>query len=204
MIDMETVEIDRGNFLNSEDLDELEERYKRHEFTESGVSPWAPPGHENAVYSTTGNEHNEYGEISEDKEMRRKMVDKRQRKLESAKEDAIRPGLCGPENAEYTLISWGSSFGAVKEATEVLTEEGADVRHCHLGQAWPLPEQGVESIFENSENTVVVESNKTSQMGRLIRRETGLKIDHSILKYDGRPLTPGFVVEEFRKIKGGN
>ena len=203
MIDMESVEIDRGNFLSSEDLDELEERYKRHEFTDSGVSPWAPPGHENAVYSTTGNEHNEYGEISEDREIRTKMVDKRERKLESAKKDMIRPGLCGPEDAEYTFISWGSSFGAVKEAANMLSDEGAEVRHCHLGQAWPLPEEDVKSIFENSENTVVVESNKTSQMGKLIRRETGLKSDYSILRYDGRPLTPDFVVDEFRKINGG-
>ena len=203
-IDMESVEIDRGEFLSRRDLDELDERYKRHEFTESGVSPWAPPGHKNAVYSTTGNEHNEYGEISEDREIRRKMVDKRERKLERGKKDMREPGLCGPEEAEYTFISWGSSFGAVKEAADLLSEDGAEVRHCHLGQAWPLPESEIESIFENSDNTVIVESNKTSQMGKLIRRETGLKPDYSILRYDGRPLTPEFVVDEFRKNNGGN
>jgi 2-oxoglutarate ferredoxin oxidoreductase subunit alpha len=45
----------------------------------------------------------------------------------------------------------------------------------------------------------VVESNATGQLAHLIRAETGKEVTGSILKFDGRPITPIFIVEKLKK-----
>ena len=53
------------------------ENYKRHAFTETGVSPLGVPGDARHVVVTDSDEHDEEGHIVEDAETRKKMVDKR-------------------------------------------------------------------------------------------------------------------------------
>ena len=43
---------------------------------------------------------------------------------------------------------------------------------------------------------VCVESNATGQFAELLRRETGLDLRDFILRYDGLPFTPGYILEE--------
>ena len=64
------VEIDRGALLTVEDLDAMDEPYRRYRVTESGVSPRATPGHPNAVWVSSANEHDEFGAVSEDAQNR--------------------------------------------------------------------------------------------------------------------------------------
>ena len=42
--------------------------------------------------------------------------------------------------------------------------------------------------------TIVMEGNAVGQLGRLLRRETGIAVDHLILRYDGLPFTPDFIL----------
>jgi 2-oxoglutarate ferredoxin oxidoreductase subunit alpha len=39
-----------------------------------------------------------------------------------------------------------------------------------------------------------VEMNATGQFNRLLCQETGLTADHLVLKYDGTPLTPEYIL----------
>ncbi len=203
-IDMEGAAIDRGEFLTEEDLDTLEGEYKRHQFTDSGISPRAVPGHQKAVYKTTGNEHNEKGEITEDPVIRSKMVQKRLKKLKGARKEAIKPKLYGPENAEITFLGWGSSYGAIREAADSLNDNGKSANHYHFPQAWPLPEERVAQIIENAKNTVMIEGNATGQLAQLIRQRTGKQVDYMISKYDGRPLSPNYILENLENLEGVN
>ena len=43
-------------------------------------------------------------------------------------------------------------------------------------------------LAERAEKTVLVECNYQGQLGMLIAQECGLRFDHRILKYDGRPM----------------
>ena len=48
---------------------------------------------------------------------------------------------------------------------------------------------------------ILIENNFTSQMGRLIRMETGFNIQDKILKYDGEPFfLAGLAYKEVKKI----
>ncbi|HUT18207.1 MAG TPA: 2-oxoacid:acceptor oxidoreductase subunit alpha, partial [Anaerolineae bacterium] len=60
-LDFGAVEIDRGALLSQAELDALEAPYQRFRITPSGVSPRATPGHPNAVWVSSSNEHDERG-----------------------------------------------------------------------------------------------------------------------------------------------
>jgi len=53
--------------------------------------------------------------------------------------------------------------------------------------------------LEGAKNILLVENNKTGQLGDLIRQETGIEIKNKFLKYDGRPFFREEVVEEINK-----
>jgi len=47
---------------------------------------------------------------------------------------------------------------------------------------------------------VVVENNLSGQFARHLRAETGIKADDLILKYDGEPFNPAFIVQQVEAI----
>ncbi|MBM7556607.1 2-oxoacid:acceptor oxidoreductase subunit alpha [Halanaerobacter jeridensis] len=188
-LDIEQVEIESG-FMSDEEAAEVED-YKRYELTEDGISPLAYPGQlEDDVVLVDSDEHDEYGHIIEDAETRNKMVEKRDAKLQKlASEEITEPEYCGPEEADYVLVSWGSTYGPALEAQELLQEDGAEVGLLSFNDLWPLPTQKIEELAEDDTELIVVENNYTGQFAKLLRTETGINAQHNILKYDGRPFT---------------
>ncbi len=190
------VAIDRGALLSEEELDDLEEPYKRYKVTPSGVSPRATPGHPNAVWVSTANEHDEFGAVSEDAENRIAQADKRMRKMDGMRQDVEGPALYGPEEAEVTLVCWGSTYGPVREAVDRLNEEQAGrANMLHFTALHPFPPEA-RAALDQAQRTVVVEGNVTGQLETLIRARTGLSVDGSMRKYDGRAFTPEYVVND--------
>ena len=197
-IDFSTVSIDRGQFLSAEDLERLEDGYRRFAFTDSGISPRAAPGHPKAVYATSSDEHDEYGHITEEITNRRRMMDKRMRKLAAAAAEMRPPKRYGPEQADLTLVCWGSSYGPCREAVDMLNSDGGSANLVHFVDLWPFPEDEAARMLKACRHTVAVEQNYTSQLARLIRMCTGLSVDQTINKYDGRPFSPEDIVAELR------
>jgi 2-oxoglutarate ferredoxin oxidoreductase subunit alpha len=197
-IDFSTVSIDRGEFLSPEELERLGDDYRRFAFTESGVSPRAVPGHPKAVCAASSDEHDEYGHITEEIENRRRMMDKRMRKLAAAVREINPPKGYGPKQADLTLICWGSSYGPCREAVDLLNSNGDGANLIHFTDLWPFPGDEVAVMLKACRHTVAVEQNYTSQLTRLIRMSTGLSVDRSINKYDGRPFSPEDIVAELR------
>ena len=173
--------------------------YKRYSFTASGISPRAYPGNKDALVVADSDEHDEAGHLIEDAETRKKMMDKRFQKLVHLKEEVIAPRFYGAEKAENLLIGWGSTYGVIKETAETLNKNGGSYSHLHLSQIWPFPTEAVTAALKNAKRSFVIENNATGQLAGLIRRETGISIGRSILKYDGRPFTPAMIAQELRK-----
>jgi len=59
-----------------------------------------------------------------------------------------------------------------------------------------FPEDEAARMLKACRHTVAVEQNHTSQLARLIRMCTGLSVDQTINKYDGRPFSPEDIVAE--------
>jgi 2-oxoglutarate ferredoxin oxidoreductase subunit alpha len=192
--DFDAVEIDRGELLTEADLDALEGEYLRHRVTDSGVSPRAVPGHPKAVYVAAGNEHTESGAITEEPEVRTAQVDKRQRKLLGMAGEMSGPRRYGPAEAEVTFVSWGSTYGPLREAVDGLNSEKTNRANVlHFADLWPFPAEVVTTAIEAARRVVAVEVNATAQLATLIRSQTGLQVDGTILKYDGRAFTPEYI-----------
>ncbi|MFH0769313.1 MAG: 2-oxoacid:acceptor oxidoreductase subunit alpha [Chloroflexota bacterium] len=195
--DISEVKVDRGLLFPEKEDDPSE--YKRHKITQSGISPRAFPGMSKALVVTDCDEHDEAGHLIEDAETRMAQVEKRMRKLFSLKQEISLPSLYGSKKANTTLIGWGSTYGAIHEAVDMLRHDGASVNMLHLNELWPFPTEAVTDAVSKANNSYVIENNATGQLARLIKAETGCDVSGKILKFDGRPFTPAYIAEAMRK-----
>lgn len=193
-IDFQQVKIERGDLLDYAALDKLDTEYVRHINTESGSSPRAIPGHENAVYITTGDEHTAVGHNTEEASDRNEQMDKRMRKLDRAAKEMRLPVWHGPADAEMTLVGWGSTYGALREATDLLNARGLSTNHLHFTDIFPMDEDRISAELDKIRRMIVVEQNFTGQLAHVLRGLTGRKADRKINKYDGRPISPDEIV----------
>jgi len=196
--DLKQVKIERGALLSDEEVSRLTD-YRRHQVTDSGISPRALPSQGMALVVTDSDEHDEAGHIIEDAATRILMNEKRLRKLRGLQAEISAPMIKRMPKAELNLIGWGSSYGAIHEAIELLHKEGIAANHIHLSEIWPFPTEAVTRALNNKAKSIVIESNATAQMAILIRRETGIKVSGNILRYDGRPISPKYIIDNLKK-----
>ena len=196
------VPIERGEIVS--DWPQEKGQFKRYAFTRSGVSPRALPGTEGAMYVAATDEHDEEGVVISDvfttPPVRRKIQEKRMRKLDKVLQELAPPGLEGPSDADVTLIGWGSTKGVIAEAIALLSEQGIRTNHLQIKYLYPFHASEVSEILRGTKRTVCVECNYTGQFARHLRAETGFSVNHLILKYDGEPFEPHHIVEQLRAI----
>lgn len=169
--------------------------YKRYELRENGISPRGVPGHGEGFVVIDSDEHDEEGHITENFDVRIKMVKKRMEKLNSIKGEFIGPTFFGETNAKILIASWGSTCNIIKEAIREINNP--DVGFLYFNQVYPLKET-VLDFFKNREKIICIENNYTGQFANLLKLELNIVVNEKILKYNGLP----FSVEELvLKIK---
>jgi 2-oxoglutarate/2-oxoacid ferredoxin oxidoreductase subunit alpha len=178
--------------------------YLRYAITENGITPRSIPGDEGGVYWTTTDEHDPQGHITEDAQNRINMMNKRMGKLALALSEmpASRTfTLIGPEDADVTLVGWGSTKGAILDALRILKEEDSvTANYLHVRLMRPFPVAGVEAVLKRAKRTILVETNYMGQLGMLIREQTGFTIEEKILKFDGRPFSQEEIMDGLRSV----
>lgn len=198
--------IDRGQILTESDLANRP-LYKRYEFTPLGVSPRVVPGTRGGIFHTTGDEHDELGHITENSEIRIKMMQKRMHKIELAAEsipDSKKVNFHGPEKADVTLVGWGSTKGAILDGMQDLEGDGIRCNFLQVRYMSPFPNQLVAKYLSNAKRRVLVENNYSGQLGAVIREHTGVTMDYKVVKYNGRPFSQNEVYEGVKEaIKNG-
>ena len=189
-------EIDRGELITEASQTN---GYRRYEATPSGVSPRAVPGLEGYVHVVSTDEHDQDGILISDEftdpHKRREMVEKRARKFDNVLQQIEPPELEGDEDAEVTLLGWGSTHGVIREAIEQLGEKGISANQLAIKWIVPLHAEAVTEILSRSRRVIMVENNYSGQFYRYLRSETGLSVDGHIRKYDGEPFMPHHIVE---------
>jgi 2-oxoglutarate ferredoxin oxidoreductase subunit alpha len=177
--------------------------YKRFAFVEDGVSPRAFLGSKHGIFWNTGDEHDEIGHITEDPSNRVMMMDKRMRKLETAARE-IPPrekfNFFGDANAPITILSWGSTKGAIVDALEVLKGEGIHANFLQARLILPLPADEIAEILRRAQITIGVEMNYGAQLASVVREHTGIALQHLLVKYNGRPISRDEMVEGVKNI----
>jgi 2-oxoglutarate/2-oxoacid ferredoxin oxidoreductase subunit alpha len=203
------VPIDRGALigLNGTNGHSPNGAYRRYELTPSGVSPRAIPGTEGYVHVVATDEHDEDGVLISDEFTnplkRRAMHEKRMRKMESVLEHLEAPKLFGPEDAEVTLIGWGSTTGVIREAMQQLAAEGITANNLQVKWLVPLHVDAIGEIVAGAKRTIIVENNYSGQFARYLRSETSIVADGHIRKYDGEPFMPHHIVAGVKAVLAG-
>ncbi len=168
----------------------------------SGISSRPYPGQEGSPYWMTGDEHDDYGHITENPESRKKMHEKRMGKyklmLEQIPEDR-QFSLHGDENAEVMIVCWGTTFGVIADALPLLKKAGINANCLHIRMLHPFPIAS-EKILKKAKRLILVESNWGTQLGHLIRMSTGLFIKSQIVKYTGRPMSLNEILDSIEKL----
>jgi 2-oxoglutarate ferredoxin oxidoreductase subunit alpha len=177
-------------------------RYVRYEITDSGVSPRLLPGTPGQVLYADSDEHTVEGHITESAEVRKAMVDKRLRKLAGLREEMAGPEIHPDPNAAAYLVCWGSTLEIAREAVRDLRREGMDLGYIHFSEIYPLKADPLPPKIAGKARLIGVENNALGQFCGLLRMETGLRIETRILKYDGRPFTPGELADRLKTEAG--
>src|SRR3984957_1197771 len=146
------VKIDRGEVV-SEWNPQTQGKFHRYALTASGVSPRPLPGTANTLYVAPTDEHDEDGILISDVfcnwALRRKMNEKRMKKVALALKDLPAPKLVGPANAEVSLIGWGSSEGLIQEVVEQLKGAGVTANRIQFKYMVPFHSQEATAILKN-------------------------------------------------------
>lgn len=203
------VPIDRGALIGLNGASpELNGGYKRYRITPDGVSPRALPGTQGFEHVVATDDHDEDGVLISDEftdpHKRRAMHEKRMRKMEAILPLLDPPTIWGAEEAEVTLLGWGSTEGVVREAIQKLgTEEGIVANQLQIKWLVPLHADAIAAALRRSKKIIIIENNYSGQFARYLRSETGIVADGHIRKYDGEPFMPHHVVDGVKEILAG-
>ncbi len=160
--------------------------YRRYRITESGISPRALPGQEEGFYVSTGLEHNEKGFPDYSPQNHRLMAAKRFQKLATAGRELNEVHRFGPSGADFGIVGWGSTEGAVREAVAAAEAEGLRVAGLYPLALNPLPMAKISEFARSVRKIIVPEVNFTGQLARLLRGE-GLLVETMSLPEAARP-----------------
>lgn len=199
------VKIDRGEIVS--EWPESKGQFKRFAFTDSGISPRALPGTANTLYVSGSDDHDEQGILISDMftspPTRRKIQEKRMRKMDLLLKELPAPKLEGPADAEVTLVGWGSSYGVIREAAEILTASGVKTNYLIAKYMVPFHVEEITQALSKAKKKISVELNFTSQFARYLRSETGIAMDGFVTRYDGEPFEPAEIAGRVKDILAG-
>jgi 2-oxoglutarate ferredoxin oxidoreductase subunit alpha len=199
------VPIDRGEMVTG--WKSSNGTFKRYAFTKSGISPRTIPGTPDTLYVAATDDHDEQGVLISDvfcnAAVRRKISEKRMKKLQLALRDLPAPKIEGRSDADVTLIGWGSMEGVIREAVQQLNASGIRANQLHFKYLLPFHREEAAEILKGTKRTICVEMNATGQFARHLRAETGHGVSEQILKYDGEPFEPGQIAAQVRAIIEG-
>ena len=190
------ISIDRGKLLEN-----VEDGYRRFEFTEDGISPRSRLGMNNGIFWNTGDESDEQGHITEDPELRVKMMDKRMSRLDlileriPKEQQAVSFGV-----EDFTIISWGSTMGPLLDAIDMLKKDGISIGLVQMKLMNPFPGDYVKLLLKDAKTIIDVEANQSGQLATLFKQNVGRDVDYFVLKYTGRAMTSTEVYDSLKRI----
>jgi len=132
------------------------------------------------------------------------MHEKRMRKMDGVRARLKAPVLEGPDNADVTLIGWGSTWSVIKEAAAALTNQGITTNQLHFKYIHPFHDVEAKTILGGCRRTIMVENNFSGQFARHLRAETGFKVDQVITRYDGEPFEPAYITQRVKALVAGS
>jgi 2-oxoglutarate ferredoxin oxidoreductase subunit alpha len=198
----ETKPYDIGKVMTAAEL-EAGKDFGRYKDVDGDGIPWRtlPGTHPSkGAYFTRGTTRNPYALYSERGPDYIYNMERLNRKFKTAADLVPQPIFRkAPKKTPFGVIYFGSTSPAMREALDVLEEDGVNVDAMRL-QAFPFP-ASVDKFIAEHDKVFVVEQNRDAQMRSMLINE--LEIDPArlvkVLHYDGTPITARFIVSAIRK-----
>jgi 2-oxoglutarate ferredoxin oxidoreductase subunit alpha len=140
----------------------------------------------------------ETGNVSYDPDNHEKMVKVRQAKVDKIADYLPQQEIdAGEESGDLLFVSWGSTYGAVKTATNNLRNEGKKVSHVHVRYLNPLP-SNLGDILKKFDKVIMPEMNN-GQFIKIIR-EKFLVDAIGLNKIKGLPFATDEIVNKAKEV----
>jgi len=167
---------------------------------ETLARPWVVPGTPGLEHRIGGLEK-EYltGNVSYAPTNHEQMMRVRARKIAGIAREIAPSEVLGAHRGDLLVVGWGSTYGAITQATRELLARGHAVAHVHLRHLNPLPAD-LGEILSRYRRVIVPEIN----LGQLVRI---LRADYLVdaigfNKVQGRPFKVGEIVERCERLLG--
>ena len=160
--------------------------------------PWALPGTPGLEHRIGGLEKQDgTGMVNYDGDNHHKMTSLRAAKVAGIAKDIPPLEVFGPEQGELLILGWGSTYGALRSATETLHESGRSVAHAHLRHLFPFPEN-TGDVLRRYKTVLIPELN----LGQLwfIIRGTYLVDAVTYGRVVGKPFRIAEIVDEAERL----
>ena len=166
---------------------------------ETGLSPRPVPGQRDGNYVVTGLSHDAESHVAYESGINQISQTMRSKKLQTLQKSLEIPEVLGEQEGDLLVVGWGSTRGAIEEATAAMRAQGKKVSSVHLRFISPL-EPGLEDIFKRFRKVITVEINysdeptpgaqrRLAQLAMLLRAYTLVDIE-CWSKVPGTPLQP--------------
>jgi len=192
------------------DLEEVEKNRvlrKRFDGDKKDYKPYGVEQNEPAIlnpmfegyrYHFTGLHHGPTGHPTEDGAVCDALIKRLFKKVEANLDKLEANEEYMLDDASIMIIAYGSVSLAVKEAISRLRKDGIKVGMFRPKTIWPSPEKRLYELVNKFEKVLVAELNM-GQYTQEIQRASGKKEFDTLLKANGRPISPLEIVE---KVKG--
>ena len=183
-------------FVKENLTDEKYLPYKRNEKTLA--RGWAIPGTKGLEHRIGGIEKQDVtGDVNYDSDNHEKMVQIRAQKVANIANELPPTEVFGEKKGDLLILSWGSTHGTCKSATESLLSENLKVAHVSIRWISPLPND-LKDILSNYKNVLIPEIN-TGQFRQIIRAE--FLVDAiGLNEVQGKPLGASTIVAKAKEI----
>jgi 2-oxoglutarate ferredoxin oxidoreductase subunit alpha len=146
---------------------------------------WVKPGTPGMAHRLGGLEKDALtGNVSYDPENHENMCKTRAAKIMGVQQDMGDLLINGPDEGDLLVVGWGSTYGAITKATNLMRDEGYSVSSCQLKWIHPLhPELG--DLLRRFNKVVVAEMN-LGQLVKVLRAEFLVDCE-PLCKIQGKP-----------------
>ncbi|MCG8422923.1 MAG: 2-oxoacid:acceptor oxidoreductase subunit alpha [Proteobacteria bacterium] len=159
---------------------------------------WVIPGTPGLEHRIGGLEKDFHsGNVSYDPSNHERMTRIRAEKVDRVSNDMGPLDLVGDEEGDVLIVGWGGTFGALRQAAEILHNEGKRVSHVHLRYIHPLNPR-LEPLLGRFEKVLVPELNM-GQLSMVLRARFLIDIK-GLNKIQGQPFKVREIVDAVRRI----
>jgi len=150
-------------------------------------------------YHFTGLHHDADGFPTEEIETCRKLIDRLFRKVDEHRDEIESNEEYKLDDAEILLIGYGSASLAIKEAVDVLREQGIKAGMFRPITLWPSPEERLYELGQKFDKVLSIELNQGQYLEE-IQRCMGRRDIEKLTKTNGRPFSPADIIEKVKEL----